>query len=261
MDGAWRLLLTYGLAPGYNMALDEALLLSVDTAPTLRLYTWEPPALSLGYFQRWADLAHLAEGRTVVRRLTGGGAIHHADELTFSIAADEGTPLYRGEVRRSYERIHGVLAATLARAAGVGADLRGASHVLSDIEQSPMCFHRSTDLDLVWDGAKGIGSAQRRSGGRVLHHGSIKIGSTELEGPVATLRTYRPDLTPEHLGEVLCDTFQAETGIVLEPGEATAQELAHAQERASFFESEAFVQERRDPSRKGRRSSAEPREP
>jgi lipoate-protein ligase A len=83
------------------MALDEVLLAGTDARPTLRFYTWTPHALSLGYFQRWADLAPRIAGTPAVRRFSGGGAIHHADELTFSIAASLAHPLYRGEVARA----------------------------------------------------------------------------------------------------------------------------------------------------------------
>src|SRR5262245_37388016 len=97
----WRLIVTWGGEPGWNMALDEALLATSDPRPVLRFYTWEPHALSLGYFQRWESLAARAGASVLVRRFSGGGAIHHADELTFSIAAALSHPLFHGEVRRS----------------------------------------------------------------------------------------------------------------------------------------------------------------
>ena len=102
----WRLLTTWDGEPGWNMALDEALLQGRAARPTLRLYTWRPAALSLGYFQRWSDVPAAAAAPAVVRRLTGGGAIHHDLELTFSIAAPADHPLYRGELANSYGRVH-----------------------------------------------------------------------------------------------------------------------------------------------------------
>jgi lipoate-protein ligase A len=221
------------------MAVDEVLLASPSPRPTLRFYTWQPAALSLGYFQRWADFASLA-GQPIVRRFSGGGAIHHADELTFSIAAPQQHPLYAGEVRQSYERVHDLLALALAEF-GVSARMRGATPLVSDVAASAMCFHQSTDVDLAWDGAKGVGSAQRRKDERVLHHGSIKLGGTALEPGVATLRTRAPALTAEELAARIEAVFVRELGAVLEPSELDEGELERAERRASFYSSEAFL--------------------
>jgi lipoate-protein ligase A len=225
------------------MALDEALLLSGDAPPTLRFYTWQPAALSLGYFQRWAELEPLARGLAVVRRLTGGGAIHHADELTFSIAAPLDHPLYRGELRDSYQRVHALLARAFADY-GVAAGLRGTDRLSSDRPRSELCFQRSTALDLAWDGAKGVGSAQRRSGARVLHHGSIKLAASALEPGVASLRTHAPGLCARDLAERIGAVFAAELGLELQPGEPTPEELRRTARRAAFFGSDAFLRRR-----------------
>ena len=109
----WRLLESWDAEPGFNMALDEALLGRGGPSPTLRFYTWHPDTLSLGYFQRWRDVAGIEHAGSVVRRMTGGGAIHHANELTFSIAAPLDHPLYRGAVAASYERVHALIAEAL----------------------------------------------------------------------------------------------------------------------------------------------------
>lgn len=239
----WRLLCTWRGEPGWNMALDEALLASAEPLPVLRFYTWEPAALSLGYFQRWATLAQRASGTVVVRRFSGGGAIHHADELTFSIAGPASHALFRGEVRHSYERAHALLAAALARH-GVTAALRGARAVSSERAGTGMCFHESTDLDLVWDGAKGVGSAQRRTGGRVLHHGSIKLGRTTLEEGVAVLRAHAPEVTPEGLAAEIAREFERALGLTLVADEVRAEEAEFARARADFYRSEAFVRRR-----------------
>lgn len=225
------------------MALDEALLASAEPSPVLRFYTWEPAALSLGYFQRWAELAPRAAGAVVVRRFSGGGAIHHADELTFSIAGPASHALFRGEVRRSYERVHALLAAALARQ-GVTAALRGARTLSSERAGTGMCFHESTDLDLVWDGKKGVGSAQRRSGGRVLHHGSIKLGRTALEEGVAMVRERAPEVTAEGLAAAITREFERELGITLVADELRAEEAEFARARADFYRSEEFVRRR-----------------
>lgn len=218
------------------MALDEALLRSTEARPTLRFYTWNPGALSLGYFQRFDRVAERERAPVVVRRLTGGGAIHHRDELTFSIAAPADHPLYRGEVRASYERVHDVLAHAFRRL-GVRAERRGARPLGSDRPGSAMCFHVSTPLDLVWDGAKGVGSAQRRTGGRVLHHGSIKLDTTPLEGPIARLRRHVPDLAPADLAEHVLESFRELLGARFTPEEPDPAELLHARRQAARFRS------------------------
>ena len=115
MTERWRLLEHYAEEAGRNMAVDEALLLDGSQGePVLRLYSFGPPALSLGYFQRFDDVPAAARLPHVVRRMTGGGAIHHAEELTFSIAAPADHPIYCGEVSGSYERVHAAIASALA---------------------------------------------------------------------------------------------------------------------------------------------------
>lgn len=239
----WRLIRTWDGEPGFQMALDEALLGSHDPRPTLRLYTWRPAALSLGYFQRWADVPQARAAPAVVRRLTGGGAIHHAGELTFSIAAPLTHALYRGEVRASYERVHALVASALATF-GVSATLRGAAPARSDDPSSAMCFHRSTAIDLVWDGAKGVGSAQRRHGGRVLHHGSIKLATTPLEGPIATVAHRAPHAGRDAVADALVAAFHEGARARFAVEEPEASERSRANERAAFFTSKAFLRRR-----------------
>lgn len=240
----WRLLTTWDGAPGFNMALDEALLELGGAEPVLRFYTWRPDTLSLGYFQRWADVPGARDAGAVVRRCTGGGAIHHRRELTFSIASDADHPLYRGPIEDSYARVHLTLAEGLA-ALGVRAGLREDAALTSDRAGTGMCFHGSTRLDLVWNGAKGVGSAQRRlrtaRGPRVLHHGSIKLGTTELDTGVATLEGVDD---PAALAEHLLGPLTRRLSAAFEPGEPTAAELEHARARAAHYTSPGFVRRR-----------------
>ncbi len=118
---AWRLITTWGADPAFNMGLDEALLESAEGPPTLRFYSWRPDTLSLGYFQRFADVPGTEKAGAVVRRITGGGAIHHVRELTFSIAASLEHPLYRGPIADSYVRVHEAIRAALAEV-GLGVE-------------------------------------------------------------------------------------------------------------------------------------------
>jgi len=243
MPEPWRLLHTFDGEPGWNMALDEALLASSDPRPTLRFYTWRPHAISLGYFQRWRELGPLPEGLVLVRRFSGGGAIEHSDELTFSIAAADTHTLFRGEVLRSYERVHALLARAF-EAFGVRAAPRAAATLRSDHPTSAMCFHRSTAFDLAWDGAKGVGSAQRRSKGRVLHHGSIKLAAGALEADVAGLRAHAPALEAAALARAIADEFARSLGCRFEREEPTAAEQTLAATRAASYRSPEFVRRR-----------------
>lgn len=252
MPEVWRLLPLAAAGAGHAMALDEALLEGAPLEdahgasperPTLRLYVFEPATLSLGYFQDLfeteAARARLPHTTPVVRRFTGGGAIHHASELTFSIAAPLDAPLYAGAIAPSYERVHGAIARALSDF-GVMAQPRGSRTLSSDRAGTGMCFHHSSAVDLVWPGpdgalAKGVGSAQRRRAGRVLHHGSIKLGRDAFEPGVATVREHSDVALLEDFARALVAAFADAFGVAFEPGAATAHERARAAERASWF--------------------------
>lgn len=160
------------LAPARNMARDEALL-DADGA-WLRLYSWDPATLSLGYFQRLADFADFAPELPRVRRPTGGGAILHADEITFALAVPEA--LVPGDVRASYDLVN---AAVVAAAAAEGYGLTAPGAVAPGAPPA-WCFAAATGLDLVHAGRKVFGSAQRRRGARVLQHGSLVLRAHPL---------------------------------------------------------------------------------
>ena len=240
----WRLIESWDATPKFNMGLDEALLDNPEAPPTLRLYTWSPDTLSLGYFQKWSDVPGTESAGAVVRRITGGGAIHHTQELTFSIVLPQSHAIFRGPVPLSYGRIHGALIVALSEF-GVEGSLAGQAGLRSDREQSGMCFHESTPLDVAWGGRKGVGSAQRRRGGRVLHHGSIKLGSTPLEGDIATLEECLPASNPiGALVPVLLQAIETSFEVCLERGEATSSERSAAQRLGERYASQAFLQRR-----------------
>lgn len=172
------------------MAVDEALLRGADPRPVLRLYAWEPAALSLGWFQpREAFTAAAASaGAIIVRRPTGGGAIHHDLELTFCIVATPGRDGYPSDVKQAYEFVHEVLREAL-DSLGVRLHARGGAAPLSTRPRdATLCFDDHTALDLLdSQGRKVVGSAQRRAGGRVLHHGSIPLEVPSLTPDAGSL--------------------------------------------------------------------------
>lgn len=240
---SWRLLETWDAEPGFNMGLDETLL-EGSGPPTLRFYTWRPDALSLGYFQSRADLGDRpSRAGAVVRRITGGGAIHHTGELTFSITVSRADPLYRGSVASSYERVHAVIAAALAET-GLETGMRSDAALASDRAGTGMCFHHSTALDLVLDGRKLVGSAQRRKGARILHHGSIKLAPSPLEEGVATLAEAGRPLEARDLARGLARAFERALGVRLSRAEIDPAEREEALRRGARYLDPDFVHRR-----------------
>ena len=239
----WRSITTWGADPAFNMGLDEALLQSREAPPTVRFYTWRPDTLSLGYFQKFGDVPGAERAGAVVRRITGGGAIHHVNELTFSISASLEHPLYRGVVADSYVRVHDALRAALAKL-GVSAELRGKRALGSDRADTGMCFHKSTDLDIVWGDKKGIGTAQRRSKGRVLHHGSIKLGTSALEGSIATLAEIGRSVPVHEIATLVRAAFAEHFGVVFATSVPDADERALARELGKRYVDKSFVRMR-----------------
>jgi lipoate-protein ligase A len=186
-----RLLIDPPASGAWNMAIDEALMHSATERgqATLRFYQWEEPTLSLGYFQPAADRAlHAASGHCpLVRRASGGGAILHDRELTYSLALPQ-----RGVAAAAalYEQVHATLRQTLA-GFGVSSTLFRDSNACAFVREvmrpDPfLCFQRRSCFDLVCHGGKIVGSAQRRRRGAVLQHGSILLAkspcSPELPG-------------------------------------------------------------------------------
>lgn len=173
-----------------NMARDEAMLIEVgnkSAPPTLRLYQWSPPTISLGYFQKYADYEALpppAGELPVVRRLTGGGAILHDLELTYSIALPMGHELLKDGPNRLYELAHDAVIAALASLQLTTA--RCGQSDDSGAARGPFfCFARRHCYDVLLGTDKIAGSAQRRTRHAVLQHGSIVLGNRFAQQPTA----------------------------------------------------------------------------
>jgi lipoate-protein ligase A len=188
MSDTWRLLVDAPAGGAWNMAVDEVLLDGVAagaTAPTLRFYEWAPPCLSLGYFQPFevVDLDGCrALGVDVVRRPTGGRAILHDRELTYSVALPASVLGHDGGVLPSYYRLSLALQDGLRRL-GVPAALAPQSAAVGAAVHGPVCFDRPSAHEILLQGRKLVGSAQMRRGGALLQHGSILI-----EPGISTLR-------------------------------------------------------------------------
>lgn len=175
----WRLLNTGWRDGPTNMAIDEAIAEAVaagKSRPTLRFYGWDPACLSLGYGQSWtvADWdACAARGWDVVRRPTGGRAILHVDELTYSVCAPESEPRVRGGVLESYQRLSAALARGLRL---IGVEPERAPHAGGPQgAKGPVCFDLPSSYEIIVGGRKLVGSAQARRKGAVLQHGTLPL--------------------------------------------------------------------------------------
>ena len=177
----WRLIISPALSGAMNMAIDEAILEFCATGeqlPTLRLYAWDPVCLSLGFAQKGseADQAALgARGWNLVRRPTGGRAILHTDELTYSVAGSIHEPRLAGGVLESYQRLSIALLAALQQLK-IPAEAQPLVHTPADTAaKGPVCFETPSNYEIVVSGKKLIGSAQARRAEGVLQHGSLPL--------------------------------------------------------------------------------------
>lgn len=167
--------------PARNMAIDRALLSAART-PAIRLYGWSPPGVSLGWFQRRVDLAPFQRaGYAIVRRITGGGAVVHHHEVTYTVLLPTSHPkLFGLSILDTYGVIHAPVREAL-RALGIEtADRAGPARDPRDGEPD-LCFERASPFDIVARGRKIVGSAQRRFPDRVLQHGSIILEPNPLQ--------------------------------------------------------------------------------
>ena len=173
------LLLDPPAAGAWNMAVDEALLeAAAEGQGTLRFYRWSEPTLSLGYFQQYPDRWQHEPSRqcAVVRRPSGGGAILHDIELTYSLAIPATHPLAADRLG-CYRAMHAALVEALADWGVQAVVLQQADKELHH-RQPFLCFQRRAPGDVLVDGVKIAGSAQRRCRGAVLQHGSVLLGQS-----------------------------------------------------------------------------------
>ena len=203
---SWRLLV-HGPADGpWNMAVDEALMGSAaEGMPALRFYGWQGPWLSLGYAQR-ADAglrsACRAAGVGIVRRATGGGAVLHGADLTYAVVAPEGW-LPAG-LRATYAAIASGLVAGLS-VLGIDAERSPVGAAREGLARPFDCFAAAAGDEICVAGRKLVGSAQRRAGGAVLQHGSLRLTPDPPEARSAS------GLGAAHA------TSLAELGLAIEP--------------------------------------------
>jgi len=201
----WRLLIHGSASPARNMAIDEALLREVRE-PVLRIYEWDVPAVSLGYFQP----AALAGARPFVRRYTGGGLVDHAHDMTYTIVLPRAHPWMELSASDSYCLVHQGVQAALT-ACGIASELTPAAQAV----ESEACFQKAVRFDIVAGPSKLSGAAQRRTREGLLHQGSILLPDPARN---ADLR------------RAFAQAFATRLELTTAPAELTAAESARATE-------------------------------
>ncbi|MET3682571.1 lipoate-protein ligase A [Alkalibacillus flavidus] len=180
MAEEWRLIDTRDYDAATNMALDECLLKWVNDnkiGPTIRFYAWSEPSLSIGQFQNVEssiDLSSLEKyDCQLVRRLTGGSAVLHDDELTYSIVVPENHPLISRSVQEAYYTLSKGLVKGF-KLLGVQVDYSLPNQQKTN-RRTDVCFERPAFYELLVDNKKLSGNAQVRKSGVLLQHGSIPM--------------------------------------------------------------------------------------
>ncbi len=249
---SWRLLTT-GVADGAtNMAMDEAILRAVAAElvpPTLRLYAWEPPCLSLGQAQSCGEVdweACAARGYTVVRRPTGGRAILHTDELTYSVTAREDEPRVQGGIVESYRRLSEGLIEGLRLMGVPGIEAHHPEQSANNTAQGPVCFEVPSTYEVTVAGKKLVGSAQVRREGVMLQHGTLPLTGDITR--ICDVLTAHPDplrvrarastvegvlgrtVSFDEAAEAIAGGFTSVLNVELRPGELSSLERAWADE-------------------------------
>ena len=200
----WRLILGPHPRPGVlNLSTDEAILRTVaegKAPPTLRLYGWSPPTLTLGRGQPWADADTTAlrrDGIAVLRRMTGGTAVLNRDELTYAVAVRDDEPRLSGAISESYRGISEALLAAMAQLGVTSAAASGRSTGAprSRRERTPVCFEIPSDYEITVGARKLVGSSQMRVRHGILQHGSLPL--TGDIGDIGQYLTARP--SPERI--------------------------------------------------------------
>lgn len=253
----WRLLITPPAPGAWNMAVDEAILTAIGqrlVPPTLRLYAWQPPCLSLGYAQPSTDVdpRRLAErGWQLVRRPTGGRAILHTDELTYSVIGPLNEPRLAGSVLESYRCLASALLHALRRS-GIPAESHAAPAAVESSLKGPVCFEIPSNYEITVGGKKLIGSAQARRKEGLLQHGTfpltgdltritqVLVFSDEAARQKAATRLVARATTAELVlkatfswemaAEAFIASFQEVLNLELLPGDLLPQEIKRAEQ-------------------------------
>jgi lipoate-protein ligase A len=261
----WRLITSSPARGSWNMAVDEAILegmYSSNDPPTLRLYAWEPACLSLGYAQPSSDVdlvELMAHKWDLVRRPTGGKAILHTDELTYSVIGPTTEPRLRGGVLESYQCLSKALLQALHNlgAPAQAVEINNAKN--NQATDNPICFEVPSNYEITVDKKKLLGNAQARRRNGVLQHGSLPLfgditnitkvlhfekfdqqtqAAQRLAERATTLEAILGvQVTWQRVAEEFISAFEQTLNIELEHGELSRSE----RERATELEKEKYI--------------------
>ena len=253
---AWRLLKSGFQSAAANMATDEAIMSSYAAKlvpPTIRFYGWQPAAVSIGYFQHGEQEINFAacreQGIDVVRRLTGGRAVLHAQELTYSIIVGEDYPDMPMTITASYRYLSQGLLLGLAKL-GLTAEMTKPQAAYAHKTPQPAsaaCFDAPSHYELTVSHKKLIGSAQVRKHGVILQHGSILLAfSAEQLAGILHVDSEEKDKTCSMLKNRVMDLQTAlnrnvtwnEARLAMEAGFAEALGIELAERELTALEKE-----------------------
>jgi lipoate-protein ligase A len=255
-SASWRVIQSPPAEGAWNMAVDEAILEAAaqgKSPPTLRLYAWDPPCLSLGYAQPFTDIdlpRSEERGWQVVRRPTGGRAILHTDELTYSVSGSEENPILAGDILTSYKRISKAILAAVEQI-GLVVQALPTEKAPSGTEPEPICFEVPSNYEITVDGKKLVGSAQSRRRGGVLQHGTLPLygdlaritqalsfpdeasrqaAAQRVLGRAATVESgLGKSISWQQAADAFQEAFSRTLNLALVPGELSAAELGRAE--------------------------------
>lgn len=265
----WRLLNYQPYSAFENMAIDEAIFretIKNNKPPTLRFFGWYPSAVSIGYFQELKNGINFnrcrSSGVDIVRRMTGGKAVYHRDEITYSLTAGSSEKLFPDDILRTYKIISLCLAHGLSLL-GINAHL-AISAFNKRPEATSCCFSVPSGNELLVGGKKICGSAQIRTHGGFLQHGSMLMtfdpvetaaliqaspaseSSERLRDSVAAVNDDIPvPVSAEALCSVLKKGFISELGIDLSEESLTPAEKELSVKLVKKYESDAWNWERK----------------
>lgn len=254
MSHAWRLIDTGSCSAAYNMAIDESIAIAVRrdlSPPTLRIYGWDQRSVSIGYFQRSGDIdiGYCRENDIlIVRRPTGGRAVLHNDEITYSFSVKTRTGLFSEGLLDSYKKISTALALALSK---VGLSPQSKIHkpnpkskIQNSTPHNPLCFQSISYGEVSINNTKVIGSAQKRWADGLLQQGSIPLTTDENEilklfqrnivhvrkEPLIGLKQIVPGLSHDELKNAIRISFEETFQVTLIRSSPSQKEISLARE-------------------------------
>ncbi|UCH87710.1 MAG: lipoate--protein ligase family protein [Dehalococcoidia bacterium] len=237
-SAAWRFLDSSSANGARQMAVDDALLTLCgqgQSSPTLRLFSFRPPCLSLGRFQPIPPETCREPALEVVRRPTGGRAVLHQRDICYSVIAPADHPLVAGSIHQSYAKIARALAEGLAI---LGLPPLEEAAAQGRLPEADWCFDAVAPHELALDGAKLVGSAQLRRDGILLQQGSIRLAHPDGEPPPTTSleEALGRRVSRREIASALVEGFRRAWSVQFRRGRLTAEEeqLAQRLERERY---------------------------